>query len=261
MTKHILTGYAVLGILLISCADTVKQKTVAYKNDGALTESSVIYASEKLIIQKLSEHSYRHISYLNTNDFGKVASNGMIVVNETEAVVFDTPSDNESSDELINYVTNNLNGRIKAVIPTHFHKDCAGGLEKFIEKGIPAFATDKTVALLKNEGHVFEKPIIGFIDTLTLTIGDKKVYAQYFGEGHSKDNIIGYFPHDNALFGGCLIKTIGANKGFLGDANIDDWSGTVAKLKQKYPTAKIVIPGHGKWGGTELFDYTINLFK
>ena len=105
------------------------------------------------------------------------------------------------------------------------------------------------------------KPIKEFDNRLKLSIGDEKVYAEYFGEGHTQDNIIGYFPKDNAIFGGCLIKRLGASKGYLGDANTDLWSGTVRKLKLKYPNAKIVIPGHGKWGGTELFDYTIKLFK
>ena len=40
----------------------------------------------------------------------------------------------------------------------------------------------------------------------------------YFGEGHTKDNIMGYFTEDQALFGGCLIKKVGASKGYLGDA-------------------------------------------
>jgi metallo-beta-lactamase class B len=35
----------------------------------------------------------------------------------------------------------------------------------------------------------------------------------------------------------------------------------VRKIKEKYPEVKIVIPGHGKPGGTALFDYTIELFK
>ena len=46
----------------------------------------------------------------------------------------------------------------------------------------------------------------------------------------------------------------------MGDANTDKWSETVRKIKLKYPNAKLVIPGHGKSGGTELFDYTIELF-
>ncbi len=63
------------------------------------------------------------------------------------------------------------------------------------------------------------------------------------------------------MFGGCLIKESGAGKGNLEDANTTDWSLTVTKLKEKYPTTKTVIPGHGKSGGTELLDYTIQLFQ
>jgi metallo-beta-lactamase class B len=47
----------------------------------------------------------------------------------------------------------------------------------------------------------------------------------------------------------------------LGDANISEWSGTVQSVKRKYGNAKIVLPGHGKPGGMELLDYTIELFK
>jgi len=47
----------------------------------------------------------------------------------------------------------------------------------------------------------------------------------------------------------------------LGDANAKEWSATVAKIKVEKPEVKIVIPGHGKTGGKELLDYTINLFK
>jgi metallo-beta-lactamase class B len=52
-----------------------------------------------------------------------------------------------------------------------------------------------------------------------------------------------------------------ATKGFLGDANVKDWSATVRKVKQAFPSVKLVIPGHGEIGGQELLDYTIELFK
>jgi metallo-beta-lactamase class B len=84
---------------------------------------------------------------------------------------------------------------------------------------------------------------------------------EYFGEGHTKDNIVSYFPSEKVLFGGCLIKEVNASKGYLGDANISEWSGTVQSVKRKYGNAKIVLPGHGKPGGMELLDYTIELFK
>ncbi|HTN08405.1 subclass B1 metallo-beta-lactamase [Agriterribacter sp.] len=264
--KKLLTIFLPVVILLISCeSPTSKQdqpgKTNVVKTGASLNDSSIVYKTDNLIITRLSNHTYAHTSFLNTNDFGRVPCNGMVVVNANEAIIFDTPSDDESSGELINFLMNNLQCKIKAIIPTHFHEDCVGGLEKFNEYNIPAYASNTTIELLKIKGRKFSKPIKGFADSLALNIGDKKVYAQYFGEGHTKDNIIGYYPDDNVLFGGCLIKESGATKGNLEDAYTKEWPITVHKLRQQYPDTKIVIPGHGKWGGTELFDYTIKLFE
>ena len=163
--------------------------------------------------------------------------------------------------ELIRFVTKKLKTDITAVIPTHFHEDCIGGIASFIDKGIPAYANNKTIALLKTKKINFTKHINEFNGKLSLNIRDKKVYTEYCGEGHTKDNITGYFPEDEAVFGGCLIKGENAGKGYLGNANTDEWSATVQNIKLKYPNTKIVIPGHGKYGGTALLDYTIQLFQ
>lgn len=63
------------------------------------------------------------------------------------------------------------------------------------------------------------------------------------------------------MFGGCLIKEVDANKGYLGDANLKEWSNTVEKIKKEYPNVAIVVPGHGEFGDEKLLDYTIRLFK
>lgn len=220
--------------------------------------SIIVYQSENLIIEKLSENVYQHISYLQTNDFGKVGCNGMIVVHQNEAVVLDTPADAESSAELIQFISAKLNAKINSVVATHFHADCVGGLDEFHKIGVPSYANQMTIDLLKeNEKNI---PQIGFEKELTLNIGNKNVYLNYFGEGHTKDNIVAYYPDEKTLFGGCLLKENGAGKGNLEDANEDDWSETVTKLKEKYPDIQTVIPGHGKRGGMELVDYTIGLF-
>jgi len=87
------------------------------------------YASETLKIEKVSNNVYRHISYLETNDFGKVACNGMIFLNSKEAVIFDTPTNDSVSKELIDLLSKEY--KIVAVIATHFHGDCLAGLEEF----------------------------------------------------------------------------------------------------------------------------------
>jgi metallo-beta-lactamase class B len=70
-----------------------------------------------------------------------------------------------------------------------------------------------------------------------------------------------YFPKENVLFGGCLIKEVNVSKGYLGDANVADWPATVEKIKKEYPHVQLVVPGHGEHGNKELLDCTIHLFR
>tara|TARA_R110002049_G_scaffold108659_4_gene257165 strand:+ start:399 stop:1172 length:774 start_codon:yes stop_codon:yes gene_type:complete len=244
--KIFLVFSLLLCLTFISCKQSsyklnqTSQKVNNETNSEPLIDSVIAYQTENLIIKKLSNHIYEHISYLNTDDFGRVACNGMLVINENEGVVFDTPTDNKSSKELINFITQELKCKITALIPTHFHNDCIGGIAEFEEHNIPTYASKQTIELLKENDQKFSNPIKDFDNSLTLDIGTKKVYAEYFGEGHTKDNIVGYFPNDNAVFGGCLIKEVGASKGYLGDSNVKEWSKTVKKVKLKYPNAKIV---------------------
>ena len=220
-----------------------------------------IFNTENLILVRLSPHAFQHISYLNTDNFGRVECNGMVVLNDGQAVVFDTPTNDSSSEELINFLSQKLKLKIIAVIPTHFHDDCVGGMQTFNLYQVPAYANSMTIKLLKEKGNKYADYFKSFNDSLLLNVGDKSVIAKYFGEGHTKDNITGYFPADGILFGGCLVKELDAGKGFLGDANGKEWPSTVAKLKQEYPKARIVIPGHGKSGGLDLLNYTELLFQ
>lgn len=218
-----------------------------------------VYKSKDLIITQITENSFEHTSFLQTNDFGNVPCNGLVVRNGNEAIVFDTPTNNNNSEELIKWAEDRLGCKITAVIPTHFHNDCLGGLQAFHNKGIASYAYFKTVELAKING--FTVPENSFKDKLILKIGGKHITAKYFGEGHTKDNVVGYFPAEGVMFGGCLIKELDAGKGYLGDSNVNEWSNTVKKIKKEYPKVRVVIPGHGDRGNKDLLDYTINLFK
>jgi metallo-beta-lactamase class B len=218
-----------------------------------------VYQSDNLIVIQVSENAFVHTSYLQTNDFGNVPCNGMIVRNSNEAIVFDTPTNDSSANELIKFINEKLHCKVNAIVPTHFHSDCLGGLDAFHKQNIPSFANFSTIELTKANNVV--NPQNGFKDDLKLNLGKTFAMVKFFGQGHTKDNVVGYFPSENILFGGCLIKELEATKGYLGDANVGAWSNTVEKIKKQYPNLKIVIPGHGAIGGSELLDYTIQLFK
>lgn len=87
-----------------------------------------VHRSEQLIVTRISENAYIHTSYHQTNDFGNVPCNGLIVRDGAEVVVFDTPTKDAASVELIAWVEQELHCHVKAVVPTHFHVDCLGGL-------------------------------------------------------------------------------------------------------------------------------------
>lgn len=243
--------------LLILVISVTYLNCSSQKGDGF--KSKEVYKSNSLIITQISENSFEHTSFLQTNDFGNVPCNGLIVRNSNEAIVFDTPTSDESSEELINWIKETLHCKINAIIPTHFHNDCLAGLKAFDKHGIPSYAYFKTIELAKENN--FAVPKNSFRDSLILKVGNENIIAKFFGEGHTKDNVVGYFPAEHIMFGGCLIKELGASKGYLGDATVADWSGTVEKVKKGYPNVKIIVPGHGEYGNKKLLDYTIKLFK
>lgn len=253
-----------MGQILVSCNNYKKEQNFTNKktkNQSNYEGNSrtTVYRSKDLIIIKISEHVYQHISFLDTNDFGRVHCNGMVVINNKEAVIFDSPTNDNNTEELIDFLDSKLGCTINAVVATHFHADCVGGLQAFHKHNIPSYASQYTIKLAKKAKFVV--PQNGFKGSMSFEMGAEKVYVSYFGQGHTKDNVVGYFPADKVLFGGCLIKELGASKGNLEDANIKEWSETVKKIKATYHQVKIVVPGHGEIGGVELLDYTIALFK
>ena len=257
---HKIVILSLLLTCLIACSNQDRHSTDSANQSPLILESDTVYASQKLLIIKVSTNTYKHVSFLNTESWGKVPCNGMLILNNNEAVIFDTPIDNESTSELINFTQSNKNAKILAVVPTHFHIDCIGGLDTVSKLNIPILVNSRTLDSLTNDSSSWKLTANTFNTNHKISIGTKEVEISFIGEGHTYDNCIGYFADDNALFGGCLVKEFGAGKGNLADANTLAWSNTIRSLQEKYPNVKIVIPGHGEHGDTSLLSYTINLF-
>ena len=79
-------------------------------------ESNILYQTDNLKIAKLTENSLVHISYLDTDDYGKVACNGMIAMDDGEAIVFDTPTNDLASEELIHWIETQASCKVIAVV-------------------------------------------------------------------------------------------------------------------------------------------------
>lgn len=218
-----------------------------------------IVVSENLKLIKISPRSYIHISYITLKNGSLYPCNGFVHVDDKEAYIFDTPANDAATNELLEWLQKDQNITIKGVVFNHFHNDCNEGMDIFKKKNIDCIASKKTALLMQKEGY--DHPDLIFDKSFEIKLKNTSIINSFFGEAHTKDNIISYFPDEQLIFGGCMIKSLNASKGNLADANTEEWSNTVSKVKEAYPKAKIIIPGHGQYGDRQLLDYTISLFK
>lgn len=208
-----------------------------------------IVVSENLTVEKLTEHTYIHTG----ND-----NNGLIFMNNGEAVIVSTPETDGQTQELIDWVKSKKQ-KIVGYIIDRWHPDAMGGIKIVHSSGIRTYANELTRRICEEKGLPI--PQTGFYPKLELNVGGEKIIAHYFGESHTEDGIVVWVPKDKVLFGGNGVRSIGGWYGNIGDANLKEWSNTISKVKDYYNTAEVIIPGHGKYGGKELLDYTINMYK
>lgn len=211
--------------------------------------------SKDIEVIRLSEHVYVHVSYAEMPPFGKVSSNGLVFTSDGEAMLFDTPVNDSLTKTLVDWIVDSLRVKIVGFVPNHWHVDCMGGLAYLHSIGISSYAQERTIAIARTK-HL-PCPQHSFVDSLILTLGDQAVVCRYFGGGHSIDNIVAWLPSDRVLFGGCIVKELRSKTpGNIRDADLPAWPATIRKVLAVYGNARIVVPGHGAIGGTDLLLHT-----
>ncbi|ASK29406.1 subclass B1 metallo-beta-lactamase [Chryseobacterium sp. T16E-39] len=188
------------------------------------------------------------------------STNAMYLITKKGVVLFDVPWQKTQYQSLMDTIKKRHNLPIIAVFATHSHEDRAGDLSFYNKKGIKTYATAKTNELLKKEGKATSTEI-----TKTgkpYRIGGEEFIVDFLGEGHTADNVVVWFPKYNILDGGCLVKSRNAaDLGYTGEANVKQWPETMTKLKTKYATATMVVPGHDEWKGGGHVEHTLELLN
>ncbi len=213
-------------------------------------QHNIFQISEQLQVIKLSETTYIHTSQNN---------NGLVYTNQKKAIIVSTPMSDAITKELVKWITHSLKCEIIACVIDMWHPDGMEGLDVMQAMKIPTYANELTRKIAQEKKLPI--PDKGFDTKLILDIGDKKTECRYFGPGHTLDGIVVWIPDEKILFGSNTVRNMNGWVGNIADADVKSWSATVEKIKAAYWSAEIVIPGHGKYGGTELLDYTIALYK
>jgi len=217
-----------------------------------------IKVTKDIELIKISEQAYVHVSYAEIPPYGRVASNGLIFINGHEAFLFDTPVTEAQTKDLVTWIRDSLKLKIVGFVPNHWHKDCMGGLAYLQSLKIKSYANQKTIDIAKAK-HL-PVPDNGFKDSLQLKLGNILIKCYYFGAAHTLDNIVVWIPSERILFPGCMIKSMDAKDlGNTADGDLSAYPKTIDKVINKFPSAQIVIPGHGAIGGVELIRHTKEL--
>jgi metallo-beta-lactamase class B len=256
-----------------------------FLNTAVRSESSdkIIQLSEELTIEKIREDVY-----IVNHKFPWSANSMIVRCSDSIFVWVDTPYTDDATEQVLNWVASQF-GEIRIVeINTGFHNDNLGGNGCLKQRGLDIYGSDLTVRLLKERSEKTREQILKSLEDpklkkyydahatatyteptrlfeiargLNLKFDGEEIVVYYPGPSHSMDNVVVYFPEKKLLFGGCMVKSINSSHlGFTGDADMMQWPISLKKVLAKYGEARIVVPGHGTFGGIELIKHTLELF-
>ncbi len=200
---------------------------------------------------------WMHTSYLDTEQWGPVASNGLLVTTPWGLLLVDTAWTEKDTRAILDWTESRLGQSVTAAVLTHAHQDKMGGVRALRERGIPSWAHR-----LSNEAAPGESLLPADHD-LVLRDGMQPLagtMVYYPGPAHTRDNVVVYVPQARLLFGGCTVRPAGARTlGNTADADVGYWDRAVNNILTRFPEAETVVPSHGPPGGLGLLEGTIAL--
>ena len=212
----------------------------------------------QLEITAFADNVWLFHSYMQTDDFGLVSSNGLVVVDQGDAYMIDTPWSENDTLALLDWIK--AQGFTpKASISTHFHLDRSAGIAVLNQRKIDTWASKQTNKLLAQQGwaqatHEFAGDEFSLLEGV--------IEAYYPGPGHAMDNIVVWLPKAGILDGGCLIRSLDTTSlGYTEDGSVADWANSVGNILRRYTQVLVVVPGHGQSGGAELLTHTQQLVR
>ncbi|MDP2560011.1 subclass B1 metallo-beta-lactamase [Psychrobium sp. 1_MG-2023] len=221
-----------------------------------MTSPVLSQKAKPLEVKQVAQGVYLHTSYKHIEGYGLMDSNGLVVLDGTQAYIIDTPWSDADTTALLQWITQN-GYHAKASISTHFHEDRSAGIGLLNTKSIPTYTSERTKLLLYNAGK--PTPTHTFTGSF-FSLAGGLIELYYPGAGHTKDNIVAWLPNSNILVGGCLVRTRRwQSLGYTADADIGAWAHSIRNIKKQNYDIRLVVPGHGSLSQPDILDHTIRL--
>ncbi|MCP3136458.1 PYX family subclass B1 metallo-beta-lactamase [Pyxidicoccus xibeiensis] len=241
---------------LLLCAVLVFSGACASTPDRAAVAGASEYTvAEDIQVRRLAPGVWLHTT-LSGEDFGRYPANGLVIEDGEGTVLVDMGWNARQGEQLVAWARDTLRRPVRAAVVTHFHLDRTGGVPALLAGGIPVYALAETVKLAAETG----KPVPSHTVSQEGTVGPVEVF--FPGAGHAGDNVVVWHRESGVLFGGCFVKDGEAKDlGNLSHADVAAWPASLDRTRQRFPEARVVVPGHGAPGGLELLTHTQSLLR
>lgn len=236
--------------------------TLAPAQDAAPEDQSRTPVNERLDVTQLGVGVWMHTSYHELPEYGVVSSNGLIVERADSVVLIDPAWGEAATRKLLDWVERETGKPVALVLVTHSHDDRTEGLPVTRKAGAASIGLDVTARILMEKGEPGLDIGARGTNFGLGSSGFDAIEVFYPGPGHAPDNLVAYIPREKILFGGCLIREANAERlGNLEDADLAHWPEAADAVAERFPNAKIVVPGHGTPGGLSLVENTAELAR
>jgi glyoxylase-like metal-dependent hydrolase (beta-lactamase superfamily II) len=280
-SRHIASSALLLSLLVPGCAHA--RPTAASRPTTSPPPTVPALSAEEVELERVGL-SIRELApdvLLAVQRSPKQSSANVLVVRvrDGSVVICSSPYDTGATRALVRYVRARFAPSRIIAINTHFHADGTAGNEGYAAEGVATYASDHTVALQAERGRaglagmaryieaedpalaerirgtrvVAAQQVFAESEGLSLTFASESVLVAFMGGGHSPDNVVVHFPDRGVLFGGCMVRS-DPGLGNTADADLAHWATTAESAAGLSP--RIVVPGHGSPGGTELLTAT-----
>ncbi len=214
-----------------------------------------VFSQYPIGLQKIAEGVWVHTSIYSFPGAGNVPSNGLVIEDEEGLILVDTAWGEMATGALLEKLEAETGKAVKKLVITNHHFSRLAGVDMLERAGVTVFTHPQTPTL----SAALATPVP---DTSVASLGKAgsrnkvgPIEIAYPGAGNTVDNLVVYVPAAKVLFAGTIVRGKGTpTLSNIERADMKAWPKSLNWIKQTYPEANLVVPGHGKGSKLDLVD-------
>jgi metallo-beta-lactamase class B VIM len=211
-------------------------------------------------LRELVPGVWMHTSYALYPGGVRVPSNGLVIRDGASLLLVDTAWGELLTAALLARVERDLQLPLRRALLTHAHGDRLAGADLLRARGIEVLATPLTRRIALESGLPLPSDTLAGLRIAGSAISLGTVEIFFPGAGHAPDNLMVWIPSARTLYGACAVRAKAASAlGNVAHADLARWRVAIERAIAQYPTAAVVVPGHGAPGDVGLLRHTLSL--